>query len=64
MDQEPTAENIRAAELALNGWDPTYGALFSGIRQNPSVRGYGRVPLSFKSGLTFSAASFTEGDYS
>jgi N-acetylmuramoyl-L-alanine amidase len=26
--REPTPENIRAAELALNGWDPTYGALF------------------------------------
>lgn len=24
----PSPTNIRAAELALNGWDPTYGALF------------------------------------
>ncbi|HHY35868.1 MAG TPA: spore cortex-lytic protein [Firmicutes bacterium] len=24
----PSAVNYRAAELALNGWDPTYGALF------------------------------------
>ncbi len=26
--REPSAEEVRAAELALNGWDPTYGALF------------------------------------
>ncbi len=24
----PALEEVRAAELALNGWDPTYGALF------------------------------------
>jgi N-acetylmuramoyl-L-alanine amidase len=24
----PTPEETRAAQLALNGWDPTYGALF------------------------------------
>lgn len=26
--REPTGEEIRAAQEALNGWDPTYGALF------------------------------------
>lgn len=26
--REPSAAEVRAAELALNGWDPTYGALF------------------------------------
>ncbi|HHY17628.1 MAG TPA: spore cortex-lytic protein [Firmicutes bacterium] len=26
--RNPSAEEVRAAELALNGWDPTYGALF------------------------------------
>lgn len=26
--RDPSPENIRAAELALNGWDPTYGALY------------------------------------
>ncbi len=26
--RQPSAEEVRAAELALNGWDPTYGALF------------------------------------
>lgn len=26
--REPTGEEIRAAQDALNGWDPTYGALF------------------------------------
>lgn len=25
---DPLPEHVRAAELALNGWDPTYGALF------------------------------------
>ena len=25
---QPSAEEVRAAELALNGWDPTYGALY------------------------------------
>jgi len=26
--RSPSAVQIRAAQLALNGWDPTYGALF------------------------------------
>lgn len=26
--RSPATEEVRAAELALNGWDPTYGALF------------------------------------
>ncbi|MDI3534227.1 MAG: hypothetical protein PWQ82_592 [Thermosediminibacterales bacterium] len=26
--KRPSAENIRAARAALNGWDPTYGSLF------------------------------------
>ncbi len=26
--RSPTESEIRAAELALNGWDPTYGCLF------------------------------------
>ena len=63
MDQEP-CEVSGLLNLHSTGGIRLTGRFFSGIRQNPSVRGYGRVPLSFKSGLTFSAASFTEGDYS
>ncbi|MFW5999801.1 MAG: spore cortex-lytic enzyme [Halanaerobiaceae bacterium] len=28
INRSPTAENRRAARAAINGWDPTYGALF------------------------------------
>jgi len=28
FDLPPTSENIRAAQAALNGWDPVYGATF------------------------------------
>jgi len=34
----PTAENIRAARSAINGWDPTYGSLFFWNPSKPVTR--------------------------